>query len=147
MARLALASDPVTVIAMGFDLVEIERVRRLLDRHDTRALNRLLTDAERSYCIGQAVPARHVAVRLAAKEAAYKAFQIAPNARAIGWRDSEIIRGVEGRPEIRFHGLAATTAAALRIDRALVSLSHTDSHAGAVVMLLQGEVAIPGTPL
>ena len=132
---------------MGFDLVDIERVRRLLDRHDTRALNRLLTDAERSYCIGQAVPARHVAVRLAAKEAAYKAFQIANNARAIGWRDSEVIRGPEGRPEMRFHGLAAATAAELRVDQALVSLSHTDSHAGAVVMLIRGEVAIARPPL
>ncbi|MFQ6047712.1 MAG: 4'-phosphopantetheinyl transferase superfamily protein, partial [Gemmatimonadales bacterium] len=63
----------MSLIAVGLDLVEVERVRRLLQSKGERALRRLLTDAERDYCMAQAVPERHVAARLAAKEAAYKA--------------------------------------------------------------------------
>ena len=126
----------MTVLGVGLDLVAVDRVRRLLQRHGKRALERLLTDRERAYCQEQPMPARHVAVRLAAKEAAYKAFQGASHARGIGWRELEVGRLSDGRPELILHGRALTVARKLSVSEIFLSLSHTDDHAAAVVILV-----------
>jgi holo-[acyl-carrier protein] synthase len=125
----------VSVISVGVDLVSIPRIERLLHNKGDAVLLRLLTDSERSYCLAQPRPARHVAARLAAKEAAYKAFQADQRARAVGWRETEVIRDSAGRPDLRFHGRAAQVMERLRACRALLSLSHTDENAIAVVIL------------
>ena len=125
----------MSILGVGLDLVAIARVERLLDGKGDRVLNRLLTEEERSYCLGQPSPARHVAARLAAKEAAYKAFQVAAGARGIGWREVEIVRDGEGKPALRFHGRARDTANTLRVESAFLSISHTDENAAAVVIL------------
>ena len=120
---------------MGLDLVAIERVERLLQRSGERATRRLLTDRERVYCEGQPAPARHVAARLAAKEAAYKAFQGASHARGIAWRELEVTREADGRPGLTLHGRALAVAEELKVSTVFLSLSHTDEHAAAVVVL------------
>ncbi|MEO8449943.1 MAG: 4'-phosphopantetheinyl transferase superfamily protein, partial [Gemmatimonadota bacterium] len=88
----------MAVIGLGIDLVDVARAARLLAAHEGRALVRLLTDGERTYLEGRENPAPHFAVRLAAKEAVYKALQSLPDARAVGWRDIEVVRADEGRP-------------------------------------------------
>ena len=98
-------------------------------------MERLLTDAEREYCQSQPRPARHVAARLAAKEAAYKAFQSVSGARNVGWRETEVLRDSDGRPELRFHGRAVEAASRLGVTKAFVSISHTDDNAIAMVVL------------
>ena len=125
----------MSVLAVGLDLVTIERVERLLARKGDRALRRLLTETERRYCEEQPAPARHVAARIAAKEAAYKAFQSADRARGIGWRELEVTRAANGRPQLVLHGSAAAAARQLAVSGTLLSISHTDSHAAAVVIL------------
>jgi holo-[acyl-carrier protein] synthase len=125
----------MSVLGLGLDLVSVARVERLLAHKGDRVLARLLTEAEREYCCAQPLPARHVAARLAAKEAAYKAFQVASGARGIGWKETEVVRDKEGKPDLRFYGRAAKTAAKLGVTRAHVSISHTDDTAAAVVVL------------
>lgn len=122
------------VVGIGIDLVDIVRVERLIERHGDRALARLLTPGERDYCCAKADPARHIAVRLAAKEASYKALQLADGARAIGWRDTEIVSGAHGRPSITLHGRAREAADRLRVTSTHVSLTHADHTAAAVVV-------------
>ena len=124
----------MSVLGVGLDLVSIERVERLLEKGPERVLKRLLTESERSYCKSQPLPARHVAARLAAKEAAYKAFQVAEGARGVGWLDTEVVRDGEGRPELRFHGRALEAMQRLKVT-AHVSISHTNENAVAVVIL------------
>jgi holo-[acyl-carrier protein] synthase len=123
-------------LSVGIDLVDIDRVARLLGRHGDRALRRLLTEQEQAYCLTTAKPAQHVAVRLAAKEASYKALQQAGNARGIGWLDSEVVLTAEGRPGLRFHGVAESAARRLRVCDAMISLTHSDTSAAAVVILM-----------
>jgi holo-[acyl-carrier protein] synthase len=125
----------VNILGVGLDLVDIQRVQRLLEGKGDRALNRLLTVAERSYCLEQPMPARHVAARLAAKEAAYKAFQVATGARGIGWREVEIVRDSEGRPALAFHGRAREASNRIRVGSTFLSISHTTENAAAVVIL------------
>ncbi len=72
---------------------------------------------------------------MAAKEAAYKALQRAGDAQAVGWRDSEIIQNGDGSPRLLLHGRATEAAARLAASDALVSLTHSDRAAAAVVIL------------
>jgi phosphopantetheinyl transferase (holo-ACP synthase) len=63
----------VSLVALGLDLVDLERAARLLARHGDRALSRLLTPAERADLEARADPIPGFAARLAAKEAGWKA--------------------------------------------------------------------------
>lgn len=82
----------LTTIGVGIDLVEVARVTALLERHSMRAVQRLLTDEEREYCFSQAKPAVHVAARLAAKEAAFKALAPGGETAYLPWREFEVTR-------------------------------------------------------
>jgi len=98
-------------------------------------LDRLLTKAELDYVGRMRLPARHLAVRLAAKEAVYKALQALEGARGVGWREIEVVRGVHGKPSVALHGLAAKVVQGLRSSRIHLSLTHSDRSAVAVAIL------------
>ena len=123
------------IIGVGVDLVEISRVRTMIAGQGERALKRLFTEAERQYCGGMANPARHYAVRVAAKEAAFKALSGTDEARAIGWREIEISLEKDGRPTLTLHGRAAVRAAELGANRFWVSMTHDAGSAHATVLL------------
>jgi holo-[acyl-carrier protein] synthase len=127
----------VNALAIGIDLVTVARVERLLMRHDDRALTRLLTPAEREYCVGMAYPARHVAARVAAKEAVFKALQGSEDARGIGWTEIEVTRDEHGRPGVHLTGRAQTRFAELGGSRILLSLTHTDDTAAAMAVVVR----------
>lgn len=126
----------MTPLGVGVDLIDIARVERLLERHRDRALGRLLTQREREYCMTRAQPARHVAARLAAKEAAFKALYPSSAGPISSWQDFEVERENDGRPSMVFTGRARQTAVGMGVAQALVSLSHSPSHAIAVVILV-----------
>jgi holo-[acyl-carrier protein] synthase len=125
----------MATVGVGVDLVEVARIEKLLAERGRHVFERLLTPAEATYCESMARPAEHVAVRLAAKEAVYKALQGSAAARGIGWRDTEVIRSVDGRPEAQLSGRAAERAQELGVRRVLLSLSHTHTTAIAVAVL------------
>ena len=133
----------MSILGIGVDLVEVDRVRRMLDDKGLPVFDRLLTPDEAAYCRDKVDPAESVAVRLAAKEAVYKALQGSESARGIGWRDIEVVRSVDGRPDIALTGLAATRAAELGVRRVWLSLSHTHQAAVATAVV-EGGVAFPG---
>jgi len=123
------------IVGVGIDLVDVARVQRMLESHGDRLLDRLFTDGEREYAMGMARPALHLAVRLAAKEAAFKALSGSEGARGIGWGEIEVTRDAIGRPSVTFHGRAADRASELGVVHCHCSLTHTDSSAAAVVVL------------
>jgi holo-[acyl-carrier protein] synthase len=128
----------VELIGVGIDLVDIARVERMMVRHGDRVLTRFLTERERQYVVGRHRPAMHIAARIAAKEAAYKALQALPGARAVSWHDLEVERETEGRPFLTLLGAARDLCdrhASLHIE---LSLSHSDATAGAVAVLVRG---------
>lgn len=122
------------IAGVGIDLVDIARVQRLLDAKGERALRRLFTANEVDYALTRALPAQHLAARLAAKEAAFKALAGNSLARGIGWREIEVVRGDHG-PTLSLHGRAAERAAQLGVKEIWVSLTHSATTAGAVVVL------------
>ena len=123
---------------VGVDLVEVSRARQMLADKGSHVFDRLLTPAEAAYCRSRPDPAEHVAVRLAAKEAVYKALQGTAAARGIGWRDIEVVRAADGRPDVELSGPAAERAKEMGIRTVLLSLSHTHQAAVAVAVLVGG---------
>ena len=111
----------------GIDLIEIARVERALQRRP-RLAARLFTEGELGYAGERARPARHLAARFAAKEAAIKALgaPLAP-------RSIEVVNDDAGAPGLRLHGAAAERADQLGVDLT-VSLTHSRDNAAAVVI-------------
>jgi holo-[acyl-carrier protein] synthase len=125
----------VSVVGVGIDLVDLERIGKLLADKGDHAMSRLFTPEERAYLSTRPDPTGNAAARIAAKEAVYKAMQSLPGARAIGWRDIEVTRDSEGRPAIRLHGLAARLAQETGGVRIQVSLTHSAVSAGAIAVV------------
>ena len=134
----------MSAIGVGVDLVEVARVSAILKDKGARVLERLLTPAERAYCESRPDVATHVAVRLAAKEAVYKALQGSAAARGIGWREIEVTRSpdtatkVVNVANVSLTGSATQRARELGVQRVLLSLSHTHVAAVAVAVLEGG---------
>lgn len=105
-----------------------------------RALRRLFTADEVAYALARPLPAQHLAARLAAKEAAFKALSGNALARGIGWRDVEVVRR-DSRPTLLFHGRAADRAAELDVATIWVTLTHSATTAAAMVILETGYLA------
>jgi holo-[acyl-carrier protein] synthase len=116
------------VSGVGIDLLDVERLERALERRP-RLAERLFTDGERSYAAEKARPAIHLAARFCAKEAVAKALGL----MAWSFRDVEVV-ATGGPPEVRLSGRAAARASELGVS-AVVSLTHTDTVAGAVALV------------
>jgi holo-[acyl-carrier protein] synthase len=129
------------VLGIGIDLVDIARVEKMLGSKGQRVIKKLLTEREQAYVATLHAPARAIAARIAAKEAAYKALQSLPDARAVGWQDLEVLRHSDGRPALRLHNLAEQLAETYGPCEVHLSLTHSDSTAGAVALLLRSTPA------
>jgi holo-[acyl-carrier protein] synthase len=125
----------VTVIGVGIDLVDLDRVRALLANKGERAMTRFFSGEEREYLDTRPDATGHAAARIAAKEAVYKAMQSLSGARAIGWREIEISRDPEGKPAIQLHGLAARLSEEHGGLRIQISLTHSATSAGAIAVV------------
>jgi holo-[acyl-carrier protein] synthase len=128
------------IIGIGVDLVEVSRVERLVHTWGERALQRLFTQQEQLYASCRARPACHLAARIAAKEATFKALSAHPEARAIAWREMEVVVTDGGAPALVLHGAGARCASELGVKRLWVSLTHTNATAAAVVMAEAGRI-------
>ncbi|HEU4682317.1 MAG TPA: 4'-phosphopantetheinyl transferase superfamily protein [Gemmatimonadales bacterium] len=125
----------VTVIGVGIDLVDLERVRSLLAHKGQQAMARFFSQQEREYLATRPDVTGHAAARIAAKEAVYKAMQSLPGARSIGWREIEVSRDAEGKPAIALHGLAARLSDQSGGLRIQISLTHSAISAGAIAVV------------
>lgn len=124
--------SPAPALRPGIDLIEIERIERALGRRP-RLAQRLFTEAELDYANARGRPARHLAARFAAKEAAVKAL-----GGQVPLQDVEVVATARG-PQLRLEGIAAQRAAELGLELT-VSLTHSRELAAAVVVATQGEV-------
>jgi holo-[acyl-carrier protein] synthase len=123
------------VIGVGLDLVEVARLRQSLER--TPGLRqRVFTGAELAWADAADDPTERLAARFAAKEAFLKSLGVGLTDVAL--RDIEVMRGPGGAPTLELHGAAADLAAAARVGTFLVSLTHTSTTAGAVVVAIAG---------
>jgi holo-[acyl-carrier protein] synthase len=115
----------------GIDLVEIERFTTAYQRYGQRFLTRLFTPTEQAEN-GENMAS--LAARFAAKEAVVKAF--GTGIGHIAWQDIEISRGSAGEPILHLRGAAQKKAEEQKLNIWSVSLSHTQNHAIAVVVVM-----------
>jgi len=124
----------MSVLGIGVDMVEVERIQHSLDRFGERFMKRVFTEGEIAYCISMKFPARHFAARFAAKEAVSKAFGTGIG-KAMGWRDIDVHKKKSGEPFLVLHGGAESLAKERAMKSAWISLSHTEHHAVAMVVI------------
>ncbi len=117
------------MLTTGVDIIEIERIRKVVERWGQRFLHRIYTEDEISYCRGRP---QNLAARFAAKEAAMKA--LGTGLRGVGWKDVEVIRNESGAPSIRLHGRALARSQRLGVTELALSLSHSRDYAVAFVV-------------
>lgn len=113
------------------DLVEIGRIERALDRSPGFA-ERVFTDYEHRYCLDSVNPAERFAARFAAKEAVLKV--LGTGLGGTSFRSIEVRSLESGQPTITVGGSGAVLAEQFGIVGWMVTLTHSDLTAGAVVV-------------
>jgi holo-[acyl-carrier protein] synthase len=119
-------------IAVGIDIIEVERVREALAQHGERFLQRIYTAQEIEQCRGKAIK---LAGRFAAKEAISKA--LGTGMHGISWRELEVVQLSTGRPTVRLYGNARRRAEQLNLSACDVSISDLAQFSLAVAVAVQ----------
>ena len=112
------------MLAVGVDMIEIERIEQGIARHGERFLQRFFTEQEQAYCNGRIAS---LAGRFAIKEAVGKA--LGTGIGDISWTDVEVVCDGRGKPQLVLHNRAITLAQSLGLSNWSISLSHTSTHA------------------
>lgn len=118
-------------IFIGTDIVEVSRIRDMIDVHPERFLLRTFTEQEQSYCLGKSDPAVHYSGRFAGKEAIKKALMTSGISEPISWVDMEIVADQNGAPIVNLHGNIFEN-----LD-CKVSISHTQDTAIATAVIIK----------
>jgi holo-[acyl-carrier protein] synthase len=119
------------IVGHGIDIVETARIRRSVQEHGARFLDRVYTRAEQEYC--QRNHKRyfeHLAGRFAAKEAVLKVLGTGWRG-GIAWTDIEILPEPSGQPKVVLSGECFRIASEIGIACWHISISHIETHATA----------------
>ena len=121
-------------VGLGVDIVEIARMRRILERTPSFR-EKVFSEEERSYCESTANPEVHYATRFAAKEAVLKALGTGFS-RGIANHD---VATAKGRPFVVLHGRAKEVADEQSVRELPLSLSYTHTDAVACALAITEE--------
>ena len=123
----------MAVVALGLDLLSIERLEEAVERRGNRFLERVFTAEERAYCNARRARFVHYAGRFAVKEAVMKVLGTGW-ARGVRWVDIEVRRSQGAPPEVLLHGASKALAAERGIARIHVTITHDAGLAAAVAV-------------
>ena len=130
------------IAGIGTDLVEIDRIERMIERYGDAFLGKVFTPEEVAFCSARARPAQHYAARFAAKEAVLKALGTGVR-KGMTLRDVQVESDTLGAPRVLLSRGAKAKAEELGVTVMHVSLTHTNHHAGAYVVAECREGAPP----
>lgn len=116
---------------LGTDIIEIDRIEKVVSRYGQQFLDRLFTRSEQEYCIKYRNPTQHYAGRFAAKEAIAKALGKGIG-KEIVWTDIEIINDELGKPQVY---LAPQVRNHFSDPNVQLSISHCKKYATAVAII------------
>lgn len=119
-------------VAVGVDIIEVERVRKVYEHHGERFLQRVFTEVEIRQCRGKAT---RLAGRFAAKEAISKA--LGTGLHGVAWREMEVVQLRSGRPTVRLYGNAKHRAELLGLTAFDVSIADLQTFSIAIAVALQ----------
>jgi holo-[acyl-carrier protein] synthase len=118
---------------MGIDTIELDRIARVFDEYKDRFLDRVFSPEEKAYAIKFADPIPRLAARFAAKEACMKALGTGWNL-GVRWKDIVVVNDAMGKPVLTLHGEAKKFLQNLSADHIHLSLTHSKTHATAIVI-------------
>ncbi|PYM35294.1 MAG: holo-[acyl-carrier-protein] synthase [Candidatus Rokuibacteriota bacterium] len=127
---------------IGIDLVQIPRLRRVVERWQDRFLERVFTEEELAYCRARRDPVPHLAARFAAKEAGLKALGTGLRL-GVRWRELEVRRERGQPPVLVLSGRSRAIGEARGGRRMLLTLTHDGEYACAQAMLVDDEASTP----
>ncbi|HEY4388296.1 MAG TPA: holo-ACP synthase [Ktedonobacteraceae bacterium] len=122
-------------VAVGIDIIEVERVRRVYTHHGERFLQRVYTELEIRQCRGKVA---RLAGRFAAKEAISKA--LGTGLHGVAWHEMEVVQLRSGRPSVRLHGNAKLRAEQLGISAFDISIADLAQFSIAVAVAVQTDL-------
>lgn len=124
------------IAGVGIDLLEIERIRKLLGQpHGERFVERVLTPEERELAARRGGRlAEFVAGRFAAKEAVVKALGCGIG-REVGFQDIAIVPDERGKPECRLSAAAWARLGKEAPSSIHLSITHSATMAGAYAIV------------
>ncbi len=123
------------IVGVGIDLVSVSRIKKILGQvWAHRFVERVFTPQEIAQCSKTINPEERFAGKFAAKEAAVKALG---TGFSLGISPNQIMitDGVKQRPSILLSLMAKKVAESKGIDNIVVSISHTDGMASAIVIM------------
>jgi holo-[acyl-carrier protein] synthase len=121
-------------LSVGVDLVELDRIRKAVEHHGERFLDRIYSPDELARYRDR-VP--ELAARFAAKEAVSKALGVGLkhiSRQGIGWQEVEVLPDPLGKPELHLSGRALALAEQQGLATWAISLSHGRDFAVALVV-------------
>lgn len=127
-------------IAVGVDIIEVERVRKVYEHHGERFLQRVFTEIEIRQCRGKIT---RLAGRFAVKEAISKA--LGTGLHGVAWREMEVVQLYSGRPSVRLHGNAKKRAELLGLTGFDVSIADLQTFSIAIAVAVQAGPSTAGT--
>lgn len=120
-------------ISCGTDIIEIERIKKSIERTGKKFLDTIYTEKEIDYCESRKKQKyQHYAARFSAKEAIFKAIshKLEPGYK---WTDFEILNDDSGRPKVYLKNQIKN------IENIDISISHCKEYAVATVVVLYNE--------
>jgi holo-[acyl-carrier protein] synthase len=114
------------IYGTGIDIIEIERIKKSLEKYSSRFENKVFTDKEIDYCQSQADPAKHFAARFAVKEAVSKSLGTGIS-KDVGFKDIEVVNQISGKPLVTMSGQGKKLFEKLNLKIIHISISH-DKH-------------------
>ena len=123
-------------ILTGIDIVKISRIENILNKYKKDFVNSVYLEDEIAYCESHKNNAGLYAVRFAAKEAGSKALGLGIDGITITYKDIEVTKADNGKPNIQFHGNAKCILKNMGNYKASLSLSHDGDYAVAYVAIL-----------
>jgi holo-[acyl-carrier protein] synthase len=121
-------------IAIGTDIVEIQRIANVLERQGDKFVQRILTESEIAEYQARGNSVAFLAKRFAAKEAIAKALGTGIG-RGISFQHMIVSNNSEGAPQVELQANAAERLKQLGGSKVLLSLSDEKNYALAFVAI------------
>lgn len=122
------------IYGIGIDLVENNRLEKIIKKWGEKFLERIFSAEEINYCERHAQPSIHFAARFAAKESFLKALGIGLG-MGVKLAEIKVINNSNGKPELDLAGGAKSQIEKRQICKIHLSLTHTTKYATAIVLL------------
>ena len=116
------------IFGTGIDIIEIDRIKKSIQKYSDRFKQKVFTQKEIDFCHSQADPVKHFAARFSVKEAVLKCFGTGITS-GILWKDIEVGKQKSGQPVLNLHGKGKKLFNQLKLKHIHISITHDKSYA------------------